>query len=170
MPRRHRFLVNCLPTIVAATLWHYSISVASAAVPVASGAATLGGSNTKVQFLCAHVGPKPDPRTGKFTKLTVKAYGGHCCGSRIRHAQFGSLIAAGLTGTSLAILMGPKDSGFALQRISPLFGVLVGGISLLACVEPDPPQPWLLITPLLTWALWLPLAVPPIPSGRDGTG
>jgi polyisoprenoid-binding protein YceI len=45
----------------------------ASAVPVQAGAATLDAQNTKLQFVCAHVGPKPDPRTGSFGKLTGKA-------------------------------------------------------------------------------------------------
>ncbi len=42
-------------------------------VAVADGAATLSADNTKIQFVCAHSGDKPDPRTGWFTKLSGKA-------------------------------------------------------------------------------------------------
>ncbi len=45
----------------------------NAAVPVQGGAATLDATNTKLQFVCAHVGPKPDPRKGSFSKFTGKA-------------------------------------------------------------------------------------------------
>ncbi len=43
------------------------------AVPVQSGAAVLSPQNTKVQFVCAHVGAKPDPRKGTFGKFSGKA-------------------------------------------------------------------------------------------------
>ncbi len=46
---------------------------ATDAVPAAGGAAILGPQNTKIQFVCAHVGPKPDPRKGGFGKFTGKA-------------------------------------------------------------------------------------------------
>jgi polyisoprenoid-binding protein YceI len=42
-------------------------------VPVSDGAVTIGPENTKLQFVCAHVGPKPDPRKGGFAKFTGKA-------------------------------------------------------------------------------------------------
>ncbi len=45
----------------------------AAAVPVQGGATALDAQNTKLQFVCAHVGPKPDPRKGSFSKLTGKA-------------------------------------------------------------------------------------------------
>lgn len=46
---------------------------ANAAVPVAGGTAAIGPENTKLQFICAHVGVKPDPRKGGFAKFTGKA-------------------------------------------------------------------------------------------------
>ena len=45
----------------------------NAAVPVADGTATIGPENTKLQFVCAHVGAKPDPRKGGFAKFSGKA-------------------------------------------------------------------------------------------------
>jgi len=45
----------------------------NAAVPVAGGTAAIGPENTKLQFVCAHVGAKPDPRKGGFAKFTGKA-------------------------------------------------------------------------------------------------
>jgi len=45
----------------------------AAAVPVQNGAAVLTPQNTKLQFVCAHVGPKPDPRKGSFAKFTGTA-------------------------------------------------------------------------------------------------
>jgi polyisoprenoid-binding protein YceI len=44
-----------------------------AAAPVKGGVATLSPANTKIQFVCAHSGAKPDPRTGGFAKFTGKA-------------------------------------------------------------------------------------------------
>ncbi len=43
-----------------------------AATPVAvnAGKATLSPENTRLQFVCAHLGEKPDPRTGTFAKFT----------------------------------------------------------------------------------------------------
>src|SRR5262245_8486284 len=46
---------------------------AADAVPVQAGAAALTPQNTKIQFVCAHVGPRPDPRKGGFTKFSGKA-------------------------------------------------------------------------------------------------
>jgi polyisoprenoid-binding protein YceI len=42
----------------------------NAAVPVTGGAAAIGPENTKLQFVCAHVGAKPDPRKGGFAKFS----------------------------------------------------------------------------------------------------
>jgi polyisoprenoid-binding protein YceI len=41
-------------------------------VPIQAAAATLGPENTKIQFVCSHVGAKPDPRKGGFAKFTGK--------------------------------------------------------------------------------------------------
>src|SRR5690349_8839183 len=46
---------------------------AADAVPVQAGAAALTPQNTKIQFVCAHVGPRPDPRKGGFAKFSGKA-------------------------------------------------------------------------------------------------
>jgi len=45
----------------------------STPVPVRAGAATLTPQNTKLQFVCAHVGARPDPRKGGFAKFMGKA-------------------------------------------------------------------------------------------------
>jgi polyisoprenoid-binding protein YceI len=45
----------------------------NAAVPVAGGRAAIGPENSKLQFVCAHVGAKPDPRKGGFAKFSGKA-------------------------------------------------------------------------------------------------
>ncbi len=42
-------------------------------VAVASGKAVLSPENTRLQFVCAHRGPKPDPRVGTFAKYTGSA-------------------------------------------------------------------------------------------------
>jgi polyisoprenoid-binding protein YceI len=54
--------------ILAASVGH-----AADAAPVKGGVATLSPQNTKIQFVCAHVGPRPDPRKGGFAKFTGKA-------------------------------------------------------------------------------------------------
>jgi polyisoprenoid-binding protein YceI len=42
-------------------------------VPVQAGVVNLTPQNTKIQFVCAHVGAKPDPRTGGFAKFSGQA-------------------------------------------------------------------------------------------------
>jgi hypothetical protein len=86
----------------------------------------------------------------------------------VRLAQLAALVAASITGISIALFSGSKVCEFALRRFAPLFAVLTGGISWLACVEPDPPQPMLLAIPLLTWLLWVPQAAAKVPSAGDG--
>ena len=65
------------PLTIAAAVWALlaavGVSHAADAAPVQGGVATLGPQNTKIQFVCAHVGPRPDPRTGSFAKFTGKA-------------------------------------------------------------------------------------------------
>src|SRR5262245_8674291 len=46
---------------------------AADAVPTPGGMAALTPQNTKIQFVCAHVGAKPDPRKGGFGKFAGKA-------------------------------------------------------------------------------------------------
>src|SRR4051812_4333007 len=50
-----------------------SVGQGTDAVPAPGGAATLTPENTKIEFVCAHVGPKPDPRKGGFKAFTGKA-------------------------------------------------------------------------------------------------
>ncbi len=57
----------CLALVTA------TFSRAADPVPAPGGTATLSPQNTKLEFVCAHVGPKPDPRTGGFGKFTGKA-------------------------------------------------------------------------------------------------
>jgi polyisoprenoid-binding protein YceI len=40
---------------------------------LSGGTAALNPQNTTLQFVCAHVGAKPDPRQGSFGKFTGKA-------------------------------------------------------------------------------------------------
>lgn len=42
---------------------------AAAPVNVKAGKASLGPENTRLQFVCAHLGEKPDPRTGTFARF-----------------------------------------------------------------------------------------------------
>src|SRR3954447_22678929 len=45
----------------------------NSAAAVTGGVATISPENTKIQFVCAHVGAKPDPRKGGFGKFNGKA-------------------------------------------------------------------------------------------------
>lgn len=44
-----------------------------ARAPIQGSAVALTPQNTSIEFVCAHVGPKPDPRKGSFTKFNGKA-------------------------------------------------------------------------------------------------
>ena len=50
-----------------------AVSRAADAVLAQGGTAVLTPQNTKIQFVCAHVGAKPDPRKGGFGKFSGKA-------------------------------------------------------------------------------------------------
>ena len=52
-----------------------SLAVDAVRTPAAikGGKVALSPENTKIQFVCAHVGPKPDPRTGHFSKFSGTA-------------------------------------------------------------------------------------------------
>jgi hypothetical protein len=65
-------------TAVAAccTFTTSAISRGADAVPVQAGTANLTPQNTKIQFVCAHVGARPDPRKGGFAKFSGKAQAG----------------------------------------------------------------------------------------------
>lgn len=68
MPSRSLIAVLVSGALIAARL-----ASAAEAVPAPGGKASLTPQNTKIQFVCAHVGAKPDPRTGGFSKFTGKA-------------------------------------------------------------------------------------------------
>ena len=62
-----------LLVFLSGSLGAFAASRGAEIVPLKSGAAALSPQNTKLQFVCAHVGAKPDPRTGRFGKFTGKA-------------------------------------------------------------------------------------------------
>jgi hypothetical protein len=76
-----------------------------------------------------------------------------------RLAQLGALAAAALAGSWIAGFVGPRQGESPLRSLIPVFTVLVGGITFVASVEPDPPQAGLLAIPLLPLVLWLPPAL-----------
>ena len=65
---RSLLIVSLLVALSAA-----AVSRAADIVPAAGGTAVLTPQNTKIQFVCAHVGAKPDPRKGGFGKFSGKA-------------------------------------------------------------------------------------------------
>jgi polyisoprenoid-binding protein YceI len=58
---------------IVCTALHVSWAADAAPVPVQAGVAKLSPQNTKIQFVCAHVGVRPDPRKGGFAKLAGEA-------------------------------------------------------------------------------------------------
>jgi polyisoprenoid-binding protein YceI len=72
-PKEHRMPLRV--TAAAAVLLSSVATFCHAAdaVPIQAGAATLTPQNSKIQFVCAHVGPRPDPRKGGFGKFSGKA-------------------------------------------------------------------------------------------------
>ena len=63
------FAIAALWSGLLATLSIY----AADAVPTLAGASMLTPQNTKIQFICAHVGAKPEPRRGGFSKFSGQA-------------------------------------------------------------------------------------------------
>jgi len=61
-----------LVALVAVSTAFAAETPAAAPAPVAAkaGKAALTPENTRLQFVCAHRGPKPEPRTGTFAKFT----------------------------------------------------------------------------------------------------
>jgi polyisoprenoid-binding protein YceI len=72
MIERRNSVAVALAVVVIAFGLSDSRGETNAAVPVTGGAATIGPENTKLQFVCAHVGAKPDPRKGGFAKFSGK--------------------------------------------------------------------------------------------------
>jgi len=66
-----RFVVSAV--VLSGLLVAIRVGEAADSVPLSGGAAALSPQNTKLQFVCAHVGAKPDPRKGSFAKFTGKA-------------------------------------------------------------------------------------------------
>jgi len=62
-----------IAAVVGVCLSVTSVCLAADAVPAPGGTAALSPQNTQVQFVCAHVGPKPDPRKGGFANVSGKA-------------------------------------------------------------------------------------------------
>jgi polyisoprenoid-binding protein YceI len=65
--------IRVLSVLSCAVLFSAVLSWAAAAVPAPAGTAMLSPQNTKIEFVCAHVGAKPDPRKGGFSKFSGKA-------------------------------------------------------------------------------------------------
>src|SRR5947207_227405 len=59
--------------VMCVVLFVAGVSRAADAVPAQGGMAVLTPQNTKIQFVCAHVGAKPEPRKGGFGKFSGKA-------------------------------------------------------------------------------------------------
>jgi len=76
----------------------------------------------------------------------------------------GTFLAAAITNEWLA-----KASDHSLRNCVAVFSILVGGSAWLAFVEPDPPQPMLLIVPLMPLLLWLVPAIR-VPSAGHKIG
>ncbi len=62
--------VNLWSKLVLAAFMLVSSSEAATPVMVSAGKAALTSDNTRLQFVCAHIGEKPDPRVGTFSKFT----------------------------------------------------------------------------------------------------
>ena len=78
-------------------------------------------------------------------------------------AKLSALAAGTFMGTWLTLYLSSKGRSVAFGPLLALFAPLAGGIAWIACVELDP-QPWLLVTPLLSLCAWL-LVWQPAPFG-----
>src|SRR5262249_49485167 len=76
-----------------------------------------------------------------------------------RLAQLAAMSAGAFTAAAISNAWFLKASDRAHRSLIAVFAILIGGIAWLAFVEPDPPQPMLLIIPLLPLLLWLATAV-----------
>jgi hypothetical protein len=72
----------------------------------------------------------------------------------LRFAQLAAITAGALAGCWVAQFLGARSSETSIRGLIPVFAVLVGGVSFIACVEPDPHATLLLalpFTPLFAW-------------------
>src|SRR6187551_3707466 len=65
-----RKILVCSAFVAALAVLSAAGSLLADPAPIKSGTVALSPQNTLIQFVCAHVGPKPDPRTGHFAKFT----------------------------------------------------------------------------------------------------
>lgn len=86
-----------------------------------------------------------------------------------RLAQLTAISAGAFTAAAIANAWFSKASDRSLRSLIAVFAVLVGGSAWLAFVEPDPPEPILLIVSLLPLLLW-PIAVIRVPSAGEKIG
>ena len=68
-----RKILVCSALVAAFAVLSSASSLLADPAPIKSGTVALSPQNTLIQFVCAHVGPKPDPRTGHFAKFTGQA-------------------------------------------------------------------------------------------------
>jgi hypothetical protein len=72
----------------------------------------------------------------------------------LRFAQLAAVTGGALAGCWVAQYLGARSSEKSIRGLIPVFAVLVGGVSFIACVEPDPHASFLLalpFTPLFAW-------------------
>jgi polyisoprenoid-binding protein YceI len=68
-----RCAVMALVMSSGAAISSLAVDAVRAPAAIQGGKVALSPENTKIQFVCAHVGPKPDPRTGHFAKFSGTA-------------------------------------------------------------------------------------------------
>jgi hypothetical protein len=72
-----------------------------------------------------------------------------------RLAELAAIGAAGFAAAAIAGFWFLKATDRSIRSLTALFAILTGGTAWLAFVEPDPPQPLLMIAPLLPLLLWV---------------
>jgi hypothetical protein len=86
-----------------------------------------------------------------------------------RLAKMAAMSAAVFTAAAIAGLWLMQASDRSLRNLICVYAILTGSIAWLAFVEPDPPQPLLLVAPLVPLILWLePVVRLPFVRGKIG--
>jgi polyisoprenoid-binding protein YceI len=68
-----RKILVCSALVAALAVLSAASSLLAEPASIKSGTVALSPQNTLIQFVCAHVGSNPDPRTGHFAKFTGQA-------------------------------------------------------------------------------------------------
>jgi hypothetical protein len=101
--------------------------------------------------------------SGAITALVVGAM------VSTRLAQLAAVSAGAFAAAAIANMWFSKASDRSLRSLVAIFAILAGGSAWLAFVDPDPPEPIMLVVPLLPLLLW-PIAAIRVPSAGGKIG